>query len=439
MRQPIAPALTLSFSLAVALLPAASSAEQVVVSLDATARRILVTQVDPPALVQAPLPLSRFGVPDEMTVLDLAVDRQGGRLFLVGTRPAPAASGRRAPAAATADTLYELVVANTEEVVNEHGFPISSLTSYHLTIFGPTIGSENAKVVDVEWDEEGEELYGVTASEGTQPGKLVQIDPETGAVHEIHFVVAGNPGAPDAQLGGFTISDGKMKRLASDFGGPTLLEQIDLASKVRTVTALVGAPSQKVTGVTKLPAGFAGAGRVAAPPRAARTSATAELLASFGSQMATVDELGNVTVLGELATTTATGTIVHQADGLGFAEVPCAGSATSLCLNGGRFRASVRFRTRQGTSGDGKAVIASDDSGQFFFFQPSNIEMLVKVLDGCAINGRYWVLASAATNLELVLTLEDTLVEGRVATYTNPLGTPAASIQDVNGSPFLCD
>ena len=63
----------------------------------------------------------------------------------------------------------------------------------------------------------------------------------------------------------------------------------------------------------------------------------------------------------------------------------------------------------------------------FYFFNPDNWEMLVKVLDGCAINDHFWVFHAATTNVEYTLTVTDTVV-GTTEVYGNGLGTPAPTI-----------
>jgi hypothetical protein len=40
--------------------------------------------------------------------------------------------------------------------------------------------------------------------------------------------------------------------------------------------------------------------------------------------------------------------------------------------------------------------------------EANNLEMLIKVLDACAFNNRYWVFFSAGTNVEFTLTVTDT-------------------------------
>ncbi|HYH44927.1 MAG TPA: hypothetical protein VEG34_04530, partial [Thermoanaerobaculia bacterium] len=54
---------------------------------------------------------------------------------------------------------------------------------------------------------------------------------------------------------------------------------------------------------------------------------------------------------------------------------------------------------------------------------------IVKVLNGCALNGRYWVFAGGLTNVRAVLTVTDTQTGARKQ-YTNPQGAPFQPVQD---------
>ena len=45
------------------------------------------------------------------------------------------------------------------------------------------------------------------------------------------------------------------------------------------------------------------------------------------------------------------------------------------------------------------------DSAVFYFFNPDNAEVLVKVLNGCAINGHWWVYSAPATDLRYRVTV----------------------------------
>jgi len=101
--------------------------------------------------------------------------------------------------------------------------------------------------------------------------------------------------------------------------------------------------------------------------------------------------------------------------------LPCPG----LCLNGNRFRAEVSWRTPNGDEGTGTPIPLTGDTGAFWFFQPSNYELAVKVLDGRGVNGHFWVFYGSLTNVEFDLTVTDT-VTGEQRTYHNPAGTMAS-------------
>ena len=110
-------------------------------------------------------------------------------------------------------------------------------------------------------------------------------------------------------------------------------------------------------------------------------------------------------------------------------EPGCPEDPEVLCFQGRRFKVEMTWASANGV-GLGQAVpFASSASGNFYFANPENWEMLVKVLDGCAINDHYWVFASAATNLAWELTVEDT-VSGTTWSVSNPLGQRSPAITD---------
>jgi hypothetical protein len=116
-------------------------------------------------------------------------------------------------------------------------------------------------------------------------------------------------------------------------------------------------------------------------------------------------------------------------------EAPCTPDDTTLCLNRGRFAVEVSWQAFDGGSGVGRTVdVGADDSGLFWFFEEANWEMLVKVLDGCGVNGHYWVFAAATTSVAFTLTVTDTATD-TVVTYVNSLGQASPAITDAEAFP----
>lgn len=108
----------------------------------------------------------------------------------------------------------------------------------------------------------------------------------------------------------------------------------------------------------------------------------------------------------------------------------CQPSDTRLCLRDGRFAVEATWRDPVGLPGQAKVTEArTGDSGLLWLFRPENWELQVKVLNGCPVNGRYWVFAAGLTDVRVELTVTDT-VSGKSKTYLNPQGTPFAPIQD---------
>jgi hypothetical protein len=120
-------------------------------------------------------------------------------------------------------------------------------------------------------------------------------------------------------------------------------------------------------------------------------------------------------------------------DNIFFGTGTCAPSSTRLCLNQGRFQVEATWATGDQGSGPGMAVPFAADSGSFWFFSPTNIELDVKVLDACvpSLGNHYWVFAAGLTTVQVVLTVTDTKT-GVVRTYTNPQGTAFQPITDTS-------
>src|SRR4029077_20396029 len=100
---------------------------------------------------------------------------------------------------------------------------------------------------------------------------------------------------------------------------------------------------------------------------------------------------------------------------------PCTPSSTPLCLSGGRFEARVTWTDFQGNTGNGQAIKLTPDTGYFWFFTNTNVELVVKVLDGRVLDGHYWVFYGALSNVQYRLTVRDSQT-GDVEVYDNASG-----------------
>ncbi len=115
----------------------------------------------------------------------------------------------------------------------------------------------------------------------------------------------------------------------------------------------------------------------------------------------------------------------------------CVDSPAFLCLDGGRFQVTANWTKPGPVTGTGTAVKLTEDSGYFWFFDESNIEMVVKVLNGCAINNSYWVFAAGLTNVQVNWLVTD-LQTGATYVGVNPLNTPFAPVQQTDAFPTSC-
>jgi ELWxxDGT repeat protein len=131
-------------------------------------------------------------------------------------------------------------------------------------------------------------------------------------------------------------------------------------------------------------------------------------------QLASVGDTTSFGPLGAFSTTAAAG--------------PCQPTDERLCLNNQRFAVEVAWKDFQGKEGKGKAVHLTADTGYFWFFDTANVEVVLKVLDGTALNGKHWVFYGALSSVEYTITVTDTQTGAR-KTYKNPSGR-LASVAD---------
>jgi hypothetical protein len=107
----------------------------------------------------------------------------------------------------------------------------------------------------------------------------------------------------------------------------------------------------------------------------------------------------------------------------------CVPDGDTLCLNDGRFRVEMTWSDFADERGVGRATPLTGDSGTFWFFEPENVEVVIKVLDACGFSDRYWVFAAGLTNLATRIEVVDTRA-GELAVYENGLGTAFAPVLD---------
>jgi hypothetical protein len=109
----------------------------------------------------------------------------------------------------------------------------------------------------------------------------------------------------------------------------------------------------------------------------------------------------------------------------------CLPNATTMCLANGRFAVQATFDAGGGNAGDAHAVALTSDTGYLWFFTDTNVEAVVKTLDGCGLNSKWWVFAGGLTNVAVTLKVTDTKT-GTVKTYHNPPSTTFLPIQDTS-------
>ena len=105
---------------------------------------------------------------------------------------------------------------------------------------------------------------------------------------------------------------------------------------------------------------------------------------------------------------------------------PCLRDAETACLLAERFEVGVVWTTSE-ASGEGRVMsfagarAESDQSAFFWFFDPANFEMGVKMVDACSFTNSYWVFVSGLTNQAYDVRITDTHTS-LFRIYRNPLG-----------------
>jgi len=109
------------------------------------------------------------------------------------------------------------------------------------------------------------------------------------------------------------------------------------------------------------------------------------------------------------------------------ATTPC-DDTSALCLDGGRFEATVDGRPRM-------ALPEAPRSGLFSLSRSAEPQLLITMLDGCDVNGHRWLYLATVADVELTVKVRDTQT-GRTWVRFNPAGTVPAPVRDVEA--FSC-
>lgn len=110
-----------------------------------------------------------------------------------------------------------------------------------------------------------------------------------------------------------------------------------------------------------------------------------------------------------------------------------ASTGTALCLQD-RFLVTARYRTGAPGTAEGQAQVvpvANPGSGLFYFFSAENWEVMVKALNGCGLNDRFWIFSAATTNVFYRMEVTD-VRSGRNKIYFNYPGPPAPAVTDTD-------
>ncbi len=115
-------------------------------------------------------------------------------------------------------------------------------------------------------------------------------------------------------------------------------------------------------------------------------------------------------------------------------QIPDCAPRKQMELDG--YLVSMCFETPDGTRRPAYDYgLKATTSGLLYFVGPDNVEVLVKVLDGCAINGHRWVFVAPVTDLAFAMVIRSPL--GKNFWYFNRKGEVAQPVADTAAFPCV--
>jgi hypothetical protein len=123
----------------------------------------------------------------------------------------------------------------------------------------------------------------------------------------------------------------------------------------------------------------------------------------------------------------------HGTCGISFTGIP---AEQQVCLQD-RFLVAIDQVTNHPTNGIATPVrFGSTDSAFFWFYNDRNFEVLLKVLNGCPVNGNWWVFFAGTTNQGYRVRVADNTTL-QIETYNRSQGPPSLT-ETVVVNPFPC-
>jgi hypothetical protein len=260
-------------------------------------------------------------------------------------------------------------------------------------------------------------------------------DAATGFVIEGPVNVSfGNPGGLTLDVAAVVNNGTKAQSLGLHLWATPAADGVPTYSPLLDFSDLGGVELGNL-GAGKQISNIAQSGLTYTPPKAGCYYLT---LALVNSSLATVD----LFILSKGGTPTASGYDTF-AFGKGVtcpAATSCTPSALDGCLLSGRFQVTTTYYNGSDGKAQGQVLsfdgtrAASDESVFYYFTDPSNFEMGVKILDACAINNFFWVFIGGLTNQGWEVNILDTKT-GAAKYYTNTLNTLTPTTADTTALP----
>lgn len=114
-------------------------------------------------------------------------------------------------------------------------------------------------------------------------------------------------------------------------------------------------------------------------------------------------------------------------------EGACIPDADTLCLQANRFSVEVEWDDSVSTGAGQVMAFGTDEAGFLRYQDPLYLDLMIKVLDACTFNDRFWVLSTGLSDAEQTITVTDTIL-GNVQTYDHVSGVFPTFI-DTNSFP----